>query len=131
LFHTEYYYNEENIDEFLLDLYYKNAHTSHADCKYLYSSIIGRYMTMNITHCLKSINNSIFIISGNGDWKNKITADEYKLVLPAIEIMGIENTKHLPQLERHREFIEQVDILLSEPTETDELDEVDETETNF
>ena len=119
LFYDEYYFNKNNVDEFLLDLYYKNAHTSHADCKYLYSSMIGRYITMNVAHCLKSINNSIFIIAGNGDWANNIHADEYKLILPAIEIMEIENTKHLPQLERHREFIEQVNILLSDPTETE------------
>ena len=127
IFLAEYYYNQANVDEFLIDLYYRNAHTSHSDCKYLYASIIGRYITMNLSHCLESITNSIFIISGDGEWENRITADEYKLILPAIEIIGIEKTKHLPQLERHREFIEQIDILLSDPEEVEEFDEENES----
>ena len=114
LFREQYYYTETNIDDKLVDQYYKNAHTSHADCKYLYSSMIGRYTTINISHCLKSLNNSIYMIVGKGNYENEIIADEYKILVPAIETMGIENTNHLPQLENPEEFMEQIDILLNE-----------------
>ena len=40
------------------------------------------------------------------------------LKLPSIEIMKIEDTKHLPQLERPDTFIEQLAVILSYEDET-------------
>lgn len=119
LFREKYYYNESNIDENLINIYYSNAHTSHAECKYLYSSMIGKYTTINISHCLKSLNNSIYIIAGKGNYENEIIADEYKIQVPAIEIIGISNTNHLPQLENPEELIEQIDILLNDSQDSE------------
>lgn len=39
-------------------------------------------------------------------------ADMYKNILPSIEIEGVKETKHLPQLEKSSDFVDKVDILL-------------------
>ena len=54
------------------------------------------------------------MIIGKGNYENEIIADEYKILVPAIEIIGIDDTTHLPQLENPEEFMEQIDILLNE-----------------
>ena len=67
---------------------------------------------------MKSLTNSIFIISGDEDSRNADIARKYESILPSIEIMKIEDTKHLPQLERPDTFIEQLAVILSYEDET-------------
>lgn len=111
-FRMNYYYNSEDIDESIINTYYETAHSGNALSKYLFASQCGHYNTVNISHCLKSLTNSIFIITGNGNPENMSVADMYKNILPSIEIEGVEETKHLPQLEKSSDFVDKVDILL-------------------
>ena len=39
---------------------------------------------------------------------------KYKSILPSIESVTIEGTKHLPQLEKDKKFIEQVNLFLDD-----------------
>ena len=64
--------------------------------------------------CLNKLNNSIFIIVGNANSENVISANQYQDQIPSIEIIGIDETKQLPHVEKAEEFIEQVQILFSE-----------------
>ena len=64
--------------------------------------------------CLNKLNNSIFIIAGNSNPENMLIAEQYQNQLPSIEIVGINNTKMLPHVEKAEEFIEQIQILFSE-----------------
>ena len=100
----------------MIKTYYECSHSGGAVCKYLFSSQIGRYTTVNMKHCLNSINNSIFIISGEEDLYQE-TAEEYKEILPSIEVASIKGTKYLPQLEEPDKFLEQVNILFSQQEE--------------
>lgn len=111
-FRINYYYNSKDIDESIINTYYETAHSGNALSKYLFASQCGHYNTVNISHCLKSLTNSIFIITGNGNPENMSVADMYKNILPSIEIEGVEETKHLPQLEKSSDFVDKVDILL-------------------
>ena len=71
----------------------------------------SRFTNANVMHCLKGLTNSIFIIVGNANPENGLTANQYQNQLPSIEIIGIDKTKHLPQMESPKEFIDQIRIL--------------------
>lgn len=116
LFKEKYFYHPENITSGMIKTYYECSHLGGSVCKYLFSSQVGHYTTINIKHCLGSINNNIFIINGERP-SDQEAAEEYKTILPSIEITSIEETKYLPHLEAPEKFIEQVDILFSQQEE--------------
>ena len=60
------------------------------------------------------MNNSIFIITGNKNPENTLIAAQYQNHLPSIEIVGINQTKQIPHVEKSEEFINQINIFLSE-----------------
>ena len=64
--------------------------------------------------CLNKLNNSIFIIVGNANPENMLSANQYQNQLPSIEIIEIDETKQLPHIEKADEFMEQVQILFAE-----------------
>ncbi|HIX49286.1 MAG TPA: alpha/beta hydrolase, partial [Candidatus Mediterraneibacter caccavium] len=72
------------------------------------------FTNANILCCLSKLNNSIFIIVGNSNPENTLSANQYQNQLPSIEIVGIDETKQLPHVEKPKEFIEQIQILFSE-----------------
>ena len=73
---------------------------------------MGHYTTVNLKHCLSSINNSIYILHGE-DPSYQETAEEYRSILPSVEIASIKETRYLPQMEAPEKFLEQVQILFS------------------
>lgn len=110
-FRTRYFYDQNNIDEQSIMTCFEASHKNNTHSKYLYASIKSRYTNANVMRCLKDLNNSIFIIVGNANPENALIANQYQNQLPSIEIIGIDKTKHLPQLELSQEFIDQVKIL--------------------
>lgn len=110
-FNFQYYYDQNKIYERSILTYFEASHKNNTRSKYLYSSIKSRYTNANIIHCLKEINNSIFIIVGNSNPENALVASQYQNQLPSIEIVEINKTKHLPQMEKPDKFVEQVKIL--------------------
>lgn len=85
-----------------------------AECRYLYSSILGHYTTVNIAHCLEGLTTSIAVISGKNAPETFEKAEEYCNVLPSIEHIEIAGCGLLPQRENADAFLEQIDILLSD-----------------
>lgn len=110
-FRTQYYYDQNKIDERSIMTSFESSHKCNTRSKYLYASMKSRYTNANVLHCLKGLTNSIFIIVGNANPENALTANQYQNQLPSIEIIGIDKTKHLPQMEAPAEFIEQTHIL--------------------
>ena len=100
------------MTESLIDTYYETAHSGNASSKYLFSSIAGRYTTVNVKHCLKSLNNSIFIIIGDKVEEKEESAELYREILPSIEIEKIKDCKYLPQMECPDAFIQTIHTLL-------------------
>ena len=90
---------------------FESSHKSNTRSKYLYASMKSRFTNANVMHCLKGLTNSIFIIVGNANPENGLTANQYQNQLPSIEIVGIDKTKHLPQMESPKELIDQIRIL--------------------
>lgn len=113
LLKDEYYYNNGKVSEELIQNYYESAHTCNSASKYVFSSIKGRYLNANVVNALRSLNNSIFIISGDSHIKEcKYIGEQYQEKLPAIEVVHIEKSLLVPHIEQPESFIEQLQILL-------------------
>ncbi|MSC85399.1 alpha/beta fold hydrolase [Eubacterium sp. am_0171] len=110
-FRSQYYYDQNKIEERSIMTCFESSHKSNTRSKYLYASMKSRFTNANVMHCLKGLTNSIFIIVGNANPENGLTANQYQNQLPSIEIIGIDKTKHLPQMESPKEFIDQIRIL--------------------
>lgn len=117
IFSKEYICDGQNLEKDMINTYYEAAHTSGSASKYLFASLAGCYTTANISHCLKSLTNSIFIICGKGCPQYTEYAEKYKMILPSIEIMELEDNKYLPQIENPKELLKQIHILLNEDIE--------------
>lgn len=110
-FLMDYYYDPGKIEDKTIRTYYECAHTLNPRPKYLFASIKGRYTNANILHCLKSIDNSIFILSGCGNPQNKAIAEQYQSYMPSIEVVEVEKSKALPHLECPLDVYEQIHVL--------------------
>lgn len=113
-FYTEYYYDVNSINEKDILTCFEASHRDKTRSRYLYACQQSRYTNANILFCLSKLNNSIFIISGNGTPKNALIAEQYQNHIPSIEIIGINNTKELPHVEKANEFLAHVHVLLSD-----------------
>ena len=111
------YYTQNEISEKDILTYFEAAHKEHTNSKYLFACQKTRYTTANVLHCLNKLNNSISIIVGNSNPENSLAASEYQNYLPSIEIAGMAKTKQLPHIEKCDEFIENVEIFLSDAEE--------------
>lgn len=110
LFIERMYYNPFHTDADISDAYYESAHKNSCYAKFLYSSIISRYININIRHALKSLDNSIYIVEGEAEPESKSILEEYTDVNPAIETAILKHTKHIPHIEDPDAFLEQVGI---------------------
>lgn len=108
---TDYFYNPQSLNNEFVKISHESAHNSKIASKYLFASIKGRYTNVNITECLKQLNNSIFIIIGEGNPTYKESAEQYQAYVPSIEILGIEKTKYLPQLENPKKLLEHISLV--------------------
>lgn len=113
-FYSDCYYDVNRINEKDILTCFESSHKDKTRSRYLYACQQSRYTNANILFCLGRLNNSIFVISGNGNPENALVAEQYQNYLPSIEIVGINNTKELPHVEKADEFLDQVHVLLSE-----------------
>ena len=113
-FYSDCYYDVNRISEKDILTCFESSHKDKTRSRYLYACQQSRYTNANILFCLGRLNNSIFVISGNGNPENALVAEQYQNYLPSIEIVGINNTKELPHVEKADEFLDQVHVLLSE-----------------
>ena len=108
LFTEKYLHNPFDLKQSTIDIHHEAAHTKSGSGKYLLSSIIGKYIHFNISHGLKSINNSLFIITGEHHADvNEIIA-RYTLLNPALEHETISQSKSLPHYENPAQLLELV-----------------------
>ncbi|WP_461815638.1 alpha/beta fold hydrolase [Faecalimonas sp.] len=110
---NDYYYNNAQVTEELIQNYYEAAHTCNSSSKYVFTSVIGRYLNANVTSVLHSLENSIFIILGDKHIeKYNCIGNQYQEQLPSIEVVYIEKSLLAPHMEQSDLFTEQLQILL-------------------
>ena len=102
------YYNPFHVDTVITDAYYESAHKGGYYAKYLYSSMISKYMNINISHAVKSLDNSIYIVEGEDESNGAGIVEDYCKANPAIESATIPYSKHFPHIENVEAFLEQV-----------------------
>lgn len=110
MFIEKMYFNPFHVDSVMTDAYYESAHKGGCYAKYLYSSLISKYMNINISHAVKSLDNSIYIVEGEAETNGKSITDEYCTLNPAIETAIIPESRHIPHIEKPESFLEQIKI---------------------
>ena len=98
-FINDYYSNPNAHFDEISDYYYEAAHKKCSGSKYLYASIQGKDINMNINHALKVIDKDIIIISGEDYYESDYVPNEYAELNENIEFISIMETAYLPQLE--------------------------------
>lgn len=111
-FINRYYYNPYKINKNLVDGYYESSHLGGEKSKFIFSSIKGNYIYFSISHKLGDINNSIYIIGGSHEENIKETISDYKKFNQIIESDLVEDTKHLPHIEKPEEVFRLCEIYL-------------------
>ena len=89
------------------------SHLGDSSAKALYSSIKGNYTKLSISHALKKIDNSIFIIGGEYEKNIENTILEYTALNPAVESEILKNSAHLPHMETAEEIVKVIEDFLS------------------
>lgn len=94
------YFSDSNADfTELCEYYYESAHRDKSGSKYLYASIEGRCLNLNINHGLKVLDKDIIIVSGDDYYESEYVPAEYAELNDNIECISIMETSYLPQLE--------------------------------
>ncbi len=94
----------------LPDVYLENAHTNEDGAKYLMSSLKGRFVNINISNALRSIDNSIYLVLGEENPDSLDILSYYCECNPAIETCLIPHSKKYTQIECSEELLKQIDI---------------------
>ena len=101
------YYSDSNADfSEVCDYYYESAHKDKSGSKYLYASIQGGSLNMNINHGLKVLDKDIIIISGEDYYESDYVPEEYAELNENIECISIMNASYLPQLETPEKLLD-------------------------
>lgn len=113
-FAHSYYYDQNEIAEKDILTFTEASQKDKAHSKFLYASQISRFTNANIICCMDKLDNSICIIAGNANPENILSANQYQNYLPSIEIFEIGKAKKMPHMEKPDEFLNQINIFLSE-----------------
>ena len=97
--------NPYAIKDQYLDICCECANLGHSP-KSLYSSKEANYTKCNISNALKKIDNSIYLVGGEGIENISSILEEYKEYNPAIELFYIPDTKKLLQIESPQKLFE-------------------------
>lgn len=105
-------FNPKAIKESDIDICCESAHLGFSP-KSIYACTRCNYIRCNITHALKKIDNSIYLIGGNASDDIKDIFEEYVSYNPAVEYSLIEDAKALPHMEKPAEFLINVNMFLT------------------
>lgn len=108
LFIDKLYYNPFRADQDIMDAYYEASHKGGYYAKYMYTSLVSKYMNINIRHVLSTLDNSIYIVSGEEERNEVSIIENYCKTNPSIETAIVKNSKHFPHIENVEEFLDQV-----------------------
>ena len=112
-FRNIYYGKKHLISSKIEDAYYEAAHIDNSKGKYLYSSLIGRFMYTNIRHAVKKYQKPIYLICSK-DMKNNIrNIETYRKYNSSIEVTYIYGCKLYPQLENPEKTYQIISMILN------------------
>lgn len=103
-FTESYFYNPFHIQPKLVQTYYESAHLSGGRGRYLYASIKGHYVNLDVRYALSSLSQPIDLIFGEEIKDCRKIAQSYQNVNASVCCHFVEKTKALPQLEAPEKF---------------------------
>jgi pimeloyl-ACP methyl ester carboxylesterase len=98
-FRSRYYAKSKTVTSKTEDVYYESAHLKDNKGKYLYSSLLGNYININISNALKKIDKPVYLIGSRGVKNNICILEEYRRLNSNFEIYMTSNSNLYPQLE--------------------------------
>lgn len=113
ILHNNFYSNGYLVSNKTISSYYHSAHIGDGNGKYLYSSQVGKYLNANVENAIASTNLSIYLILGTNIPGKSELIHSYVQLNASIEVVEVNNSKQLPQLENPAEFVENVTLFLS------------------
>lgn len=99
LFRYKYFFKSQLISTKFEDIYYESAHMDNSNGKYLFGSIIGKYINIDIRHALNQLNTPIYIIASRDLTNNINNIESYIRTNTNIETTYLSGCKLLLQLE--------------------------------
>lgn len=94
------YFSDPNADfQEISEYYHEAAHRNRSGSQYLYASLQGNCVNMNINHGLKVLDKDIIIVSGEDYYESEYVPNDYAKLNDNIECISIIETSYLPQLE--------------------------------
>ena len=107
-----YFYDPNKVTDLLVDTYIESSQLNKTEGKFLYACMVSKLTNSNLFHSLSRINTTLHIVSSQEIPSNLEIAKEYQEVLPSIEIITLEKSNYLPQLETPQELLEQLEGVL-------------------
>lgn len=98
-FRHTFFARPQLISNKLEDAYYESAHMDNSNGKYLYASILGNFMNVDLRHAVKKIKKPVYLIVSRDMKNNYKTVQEYRKLNSRIDVTYISNCKLYPQLE--------------------------------
>lgn len=108
---TKYFDNPE-INQKFIDVYYQTAHSNNSNGRFLYASIKSNYTNVNIEKTLKNIASDLYIIESNEYEEYQTIVNKYEELNRDIKVCYIKNAKKLPHLEQPEETIKIIETIL-------------------
>lgn len=108
-----YYCRPQLISSKTKDAYYEAAHMDNSNGKYLYSSLLGNYMNIDLRHAVKKITKPVSFIISSDIKANYKTSQEYRKLNSNIDITYVSNCKLYPQLENPEKVYQIIENKLS------------------
>jgi pimeloyl-ACP methyl ester carboxylesterase len=103
-----YFSDSSKVTELIIDTYAESSQKNKAGGRFLYACMVSKLTNSNLLYSLARVNTNIYIISSQGIPGNIDIAKGYQEILETIEIVPLENSNYLPQLETPKELLEQI-----------------------
>jgi pimeloyl-ACP methyl ester carboxylesterase len=111
-FRNRYYAKSKSITSQTEDVYYESAHLKNNRGKYLYSSLLGNFVNINISNALKKIDKPVYLIGSRGIKNNIYILEEYRRLNSQFEIYMTSNSNLYPQLESPENIATLIKLIL-------------------
>lgn len=99
-FISDYFSNPNaDFDEFQ-EYYYESCHKDRSGSQYLYASLAGNCVNMDIAHALRGLTKEMLIISGEDYYESDYVPGDYMKLNKNFEQISVLETSYLPQLEK-------------------------------
>ena len=109
-FSNQYFYDPRKVNDKLIEHLYKGSHTGGYNKKFLYSSLISGYLTTDIIHPLRKLDNGITLIVGEMYPDKKNIINSYLRYNNRTETFQIPFSSRYPHLETPDQLLKLINM---------------------